>query len=311
MCNYFETKGIDDKTNVLFNLLAEISFPLLYFVSISYISVFFQSAKVSFLIFNSVIYLYFGFIIVKYAKFIPTIYENSLWIVALNVLIVIAFISHLATNLSANFDHVPGVLDAFVFVLQNSVKYVFFIIFFRSIRYIVDQNKHRFGFAGIILRGLYPTLYYLYMAVIVTFLWLIVIVKLNYPYFVGILSVLVVITVLALAKTYLLPLFNLNRKSNEIYIGSNSGLSQSLQTLIILACGWAFYNVSLKYFKLEVIVNYMSNRYLIITVLVEIPYFSLISDAFSFLVLFTLIGLLKNLFSFYETSKLTSRLRTP
>jgi hypothetical protein len=64
-----------------------------------------------------------------------------------------------------------------------------------------------------------------------------------------------------------------------------------------------------KYFGFGRIVNYLSNKHLIITELVEISYFPLISDAFMFLVLFTLLGLLKNLLSFYETSKLTNRLR--
>jgi len=265
--------------------------------------------RVSFLIFNSFIYLYFGFIIVKYSKNIPTIHQNSLWIITLYALIVIASISHLFTNLSLNFYDSQTLLNTFLFVLENSVKYVFFIILFRSIRHIIDINHTKFGFIGRILKNLFPFIYFIYLVVIITLLWLIVIVKLNYTYFMGVLSVVVVFTIFALAKTYIVPLFKRKSKADEIYIGSYHGLNKSLQTLIILGAGWAFYNISLKYFKFGYVVNYLSKKYLIITDLVEISYFSLISDAFLFLVLLSLIGLLKNLVSLYETSKSINKLR--
>jgi len=304
LLNYFKADdGQDSKSHTLRDLLLEISIPLIYFVLLKYISSHFQNVRVSFLLFNSFIYLYFGFIIVKYAKNIPTIYENPMWVKALYALVVIAAISHLFVNLSVNFYNIQELLNPLMFILENSVKYVFFIIFFRGIRYLIDRNQAKFGVAGIILNQLYPIMYFLYMAMIITFLWLIIIVKLNYTYFMGVLSVVVVFTIFALAKTYIVPLFKRKSKADEIYIGSYHCLNKSLQTLIILGAGWAFYNISLKYFKFEYVVNYLSNKYLIITDLVEISYFSLIYDAFLFLVLLSLIGLLKNLVSLYETSK--------
>ena len=183
--------------------------------------------------------------------------------------------------------------------------YVFFIIFFRGIWYLIDRNQAKFGVAGIILNQLYPIMYFLYMAMFVTLLWLIVIVKLNYSIFIGLLSIVVFLTIIALAKSYITPLFK--SKSDE-YSRSYQGLNQSLLTMVILFTVWAFYNISLKYFKFEYVVNYLSKKYLIITDLVEISYFSLIYDAFLFLVLLSLIGLLKNLVSLYETSKAINNL---
>ncbi len=307
LLNYFKADdGQDSKSHTLRDLLLEISIPLIYFVLLKYISSHFQNVRVSFLLFNSFIYLYFGFIIVKYAKNIPTIYENPMWAKALYVLVVIAAISHLFVNLSVNFYNMQELLNTLMFILENSVKYVFFIIFFRGIRYLIDRNQAKFGVAGIILNKLYPIMYFLYMAMFITFLWLIVIVKLNYTYFMGVLSVVVVFTIFALAKSYITPLFK--SKSDE-YSRSYQGLNQSLLTMVILFTVWAFYNISLKYFKFGYVVNYLSKKYLIITDLVEISYFSLIYDAFLFLVLLSLIGLLKNLVSLYETSKSINNLR--
>ncbi len=306
LSNYFETKKHDSKSNTFFNLLIEISFPLFYFGLLNYISCHFQNVRVSFLIFNSFIYLYFGFIIVKYSKNIPSIHENSLWIITLYVLIVIASISHLFTNLSLNFYDSQTLLNTFLFVLENSVKYVFFIILFRSIRHIIDLNHKKFGFTGRILKNIFPFMYFIYLVVIINVLWLIVIVKLNYSIFIGLLSIVVFLTIFALAKSYITPL--IKRKSDE-YSRSYQGLDQSLLTMVILFTVWAFYNISLKYFKFGYVVNYLNKKHLIITDLVEISYFSLIYDAFLFLVLLSLIGLLKNLVSLYETSKSINNLR--
>jgi len=197
-------------------------------------------------------------------------------------------------------------LNSLMFILENSVKYVFFIIFFRGIRYLIDRNQAKFGVAGIILNKLYPIMYFLYMAMFVTLLWLIVIVKLNYSYFVGIVSVVVLITVFALIRAYILPVL---KRSQGNYGGSYNRLSQSLQIVAILIAAWSVYNISIKHFKFDLIVKYMSEKYLIITDLVEISYFSLISDAFVFLMFVSLIGLLKNMITFYETSKSFNRLR--
>jgi len=301
LLNYFKADdGQDSESHTLRDLLLEISIPLIYFVLLKYISSHFQNVRVSFLLFNSFIYLYFGFIIVNYAKNIPTIYENHIWVKALYVLVVIAAIAHLFVNLAVNFYNMQELLNSLMFILENSVKYVFFIIFFRGIRYLIDRNQAKFGVAGIILNKLYPIMYFLYMAMFVTLLWLIVIVKLNYSYFVGIVSVVVLITVFALVSAYILPVL---KRSQGNYGGSYNRLSQSLQIVAILIAAWSVYNISIKHFKFDLIVKYMSEKYLIITDLVEISYFSLISDAFLFLVLITLIGLLKNLVSLYETTK--------
>ena len=206
LLNYFKADdGQDSESHTLRDLLLEISIPLIYFVLLKYISSHFLNVRVSFLLFNSFIYLYFGLMIVKYAKNIPTIYENHMWVKALYVLVVIAAISHLFVNLSVNFYNMQELLNSLMFILENSVKYVFFIIFFRGIRYLIDRNQAKFGVAGIILNKLYPIMYFLYMATFVTLLWLIVIVKLNYSYFVGIVSLVVLITVFALVRAYILP----------------------------------------------------------------------------------------------------------
>lgn len=307
LLNYFKADdGQDSKSDTLRDLLLEISIPLIYFVLLKYISSHFQNVRVSFLLFNSFIYLYFGFIIVNYAKNIPTIYENHIWVKALYVLVVIAAIAHLFVNLAVNFYNMQELLNSLMFILENSVKYVFFIIFFRGIRYLIDRNQAKFGVAGIILNKLYPIMYFLYMAMFVTLLWLIVIVKLNYSYFVGIVSVVVLITVFALIRAYILPVL---KRSQGNYGGSYNRLSQSLQIVAILIAAWSVYNISIKHFKFDLIVKYMSEKYLIITDLVEISYFSLISDAFVFLMFVSLIGLLKNMITFYETSKSFNRLR--
>ncbi|MCH7927341.1 MAG: hypothetical protein IID03_05065 [Candidatus Dadabacteria bacterium] len=171
---------------------------------------------------------------------------------------------------------------------------------------MIDLNHTKFGITGRKLKNIYPFMYFIYLVVIINILWLIVIVKLNYSIFIGLLSIVVFLTIFALAKSYITPLFK--SKSDE-YSRSYQGLNQSLLTVVVLFTVWAFYNISLKYFKFEYVVNYLSKKYLIITDLVEISYFSLIYDAFLFLVLLSLIGLLKNLVSWYETSKSINNLR--
>ncbi len=257
--------------------------------------------------FNSFIYLYLGFVIVKYAKTIPTIADNKLCIIALNILIVIAAVSHLLINLSLNLDSTSQVSGAFVFMFETSVNYVFFIIFFRTIRYLFETNRDSLGFMKIPLNSIYPTMYYLYIGLISALLWIIVITKLNSNYFVGILSVLIAITLSLLMKSYLAPIFQTKYDDGRVSFSPDHGLSGSLQTLIILGGGWAFYNIGLKYFDLGSLVGYVSNKHIIVTDLVKISHFSFITDAFTFLLLFALIGLLKNLHSFYESNKTINR----
>ncbi len=229
-----------------------------------------------------------------------------MWVMALNFLIVMAAVSHLFINLSLNFYHMQKLLSSLMFVLENSVKYVFFIVFFRVVKYIIEENKESFGVVSKIFKEIYPFMYYLYLAVFIAFAWLIVIVKLNYSNFIGILSVLIVVTVFVIARAYVFPMFS---RSPDIYRTSYKGLNEALQTIFILSAVLAFYIISLKYFGLEQVVNYFSRKHLIITDFVEISYFSLIQDAFLFLVLISLIGLLKNLWTFYETGKALHRLR--
>ncbi len=257
LCNYFEARKSVDKTDMLYNLLAEISFPLLYFISLSFISSQFQNVKVSFLFFNSFIYIYFGLILIKYSKHIPTISENKWWVYALNVLIVIASASHLLTNLTANFYDSQILLNVFIFMLENSVKYIFFIIFFRTLSYMFAQNKHRFGFPAVILSSLYPIIYYLYTALFVCLIWLMVIIKLNYSYFIGILSVLIIFTIFMIARRHIFPLFQFKHRENNLNTTTYDNLYQSLQSVGILGLGWAFYNILTfppiigPYFKLD------------------------------------------------------------
>ncbi len=45
VCNYFEVKKRDDKLNVLYSLLAEISLPILYFACLRYLSPHFKITR--------------------------------------------------------------------------------------------------------------------------------------------------------------------------------------------------------------------------------------------------------------------------
>jgi small-conductance mechanosensitive channel len=276
--------------------LNDLVFPFLYLLitSIAGISL---KGRFSLILFNSIAYFYIGFFIIRnLLKLLNILY--LVWSVFSYALLLLSIASLSLLDLNDSFFKNTQIQDVCFLAFKVSLILLTYIFLFKGIKSIINLIPEVLYLSRQILENLIP--FFLIIYFIVSLLWVLKVIQFSSSFFIGIVLSLisfVVYTFLrAYFRTYISPKIE---KQENVY----PGLLESIRLLLTLILIFVLYKIFKPFFNLDVLINSLSNIYVIKTDIVGISLFSLISAIFGFVILFLFVSILKHVAYFYYIRK--------
>ena len=272
-----------------FLFLIDLIFPIIFLTFVVYIAPVILSDKVSLIVFKSIGQLYFALFFVKHLIKLKS-FNYVPWGVLIYVLSIICVFAYLVLNLNANFSDNTETHEFFLIVLKISLMLLFYIFFYRGTRHLAGFISEKRALALRLVENLIPFISVLFL--IVSVLWLLEIIHISSSIFRGLVLCIIIILVYAFLRAYCTA-----RLAAKIFDQRESyfELLDKLRLLLKLLLIFGLYKVFLNFFNFGHIVIYLESFFILKTDLVKISFFSAISSVYLFLILFSLIGITKNL----------------
>ena len=272
-----------------FLFLIDLIFPTIFLTFVKYIAPVILSDKVNLILFKSIGQLYFAFFFVRNLIKLES-FKYMPWGVLIYVLSFISVFAYLILNLNLNFSNNTETHKFFLIVLKISLMLLFYIFFYRGTRHLAGFISEKRVLAYRLVENLIPFISVLFF--IVSVLWLFEIIHISSSIFRGLVLCIIIILVYAFLRAYCTAqLASKIFYQRESYVELLNKLRLMLKLLLILG----LYKVFLNFFNFGYFVNYLEVLFILKTDLVKISFFSAISSVYLFLILFSLIGIFKNL----------------
>jgi potassium-dependent mechanosensitive channel len=169
--------------------------------------------------------------------------------------------------------------------------YVILFMGLKSIREIIPEKLH-------ITKGILDNFINILSVIyfIVAALWVLKLMGFASSYVSGVVLCFIVITIYAFIKTYIATYL-----SPKITVQEEryKGLSNNISYFLTLILGYSLFKIFEVFFNLGFAIHYLSNLYIVKTDLFGISLFSAITGIFTFLVLLSLVGILKHWVYYY------------
>jgi small-conductance mechanosensitive channel len=276
--------------------LNDLVFPFLY-ILITNIAGISLKGKFTLILFNSIAYFYIGFFIIRNLLKLLNI-RNLLWSVFSYALLLLSIASLSLLNLNDSFFKNTQIHDVFFLVFKVSLILLTYIFLFKAIKSIINLIPEVLYLSRQILENLIP--FFLMIYFIVSLLWVLKVIQFSSSFFIGIVLSLIAFVVYtflrAYFRTYISPKIE---KQENLY----PGLLESIRLLLTLILIFVLYKIFKPFFNLDVLINSLSNIYVIKTDIVGISLVSVISAIFGFVILFLFLSILKHMAYFYYIRK--------
>lgn len=272
-----------------FLFIIDLLFPLIFLAFVLYIAPEVLSDKVSQILFNAIGQLYFAFFFIRNLIKLKS-FEYIPWGVLIYVLSIISVFAYLVLNLNASFSNNAETNEFFLIVLKISLMLLFYTFFYRSTGNLTGYISDKRILAQRLVENLIPFISVLFL--IVSVLWLLEIIHISSNIFRGLVLCIIIILVYAFLRAY-----STAQLATKIFSQSESYLEllSKLQLLLKLLLVYGLYKIFLTFFNFGYFVHYLQSLFILKTDLVKISFFSAISSVFLFLILFSLIGVFKNI----------------
>ncbi len=272
-----------------FLFLIDLVFPIIFLSFILYITPLFLTAKFSLILFKSVAYLYFAFFFIRNLIKIGS-FRYIPWGLLIYVLTIFSVFAYLILSLNTNFSNNAETHEFFLIVLKICLILLFYTFFFRGTRYLAGLISEQRALAHRIIENLIPFISFLFL--VVSVLWLLQIINISSNIFTGLILCTIIILVYAFLRAY-----STAQLATKIFYQRESyvELLNKLRLMLKLLLMFGLYKVFLNFFNFGYFVNYLEALFILKTDLVKISFFSAISSVYLFLILFSLIGITKNL----------------
>lgn len=285
----FRIDILDYAKEKYFLFLNDLVFPLLYLVVVLYIAPRFLEGKISLIFYNSIAYFYISYYVIKYLIKIRT-FDFIPWGITLYILTVFSVLDHLIINLNDRFSGSSETYDFFLLLLKICLIFVFYIAIFRGIKFLLSLIPEALKLTRRIFENILPILLVLFLSI--SALWLLNIISFSSQIFTGLILSTFIILVYAFlraysASYYISKIFD-HRETYEDLLNS---IRLSLTLLLV----YGLYNIFINFFNFDYLINFAESLYILKTDLVKISFFSALSSIYLFLILFSLIGVVKNL----------------
>jgi small-conductance mechanosensitive channel len=272
-----------------FLFLIDLIFPIIFLVFVLYIAPLFLTGTFSLILFKSVGYLYIAFFFIRNLIKLGS-FQYIPWGLLIYVLSIFSVFANLVLNVNSAFSNNTETHEFFLIVLKISLILLFYIFFFRGIRYLAGFISEKRALAHRIIENLVPFISVLFL--VVSVLWLLRIIHISSNIFTGLVLCTIIILVYAFLRAYCTA-----RLATKIFYQRESyvELLDKLRLMLKLLLIFGLYKVFLNFFNFGYFVNYLESFFILKTDLVKVSFFSAISSVFLFLILFSLIGIFKNL----------------
>ncbi len=285
-----------EKNKSLILLLNDLVFPGLYLIII-YIAKDVSRGAVSLIIFNSIAFLYLGYMLFR-NLLRPLSLDNLPWNLSSYILLLIATLGLALLNLNDKYFVSPELEEVFLLIFKASVIALIYIILFRGLRSIREIIPEKLDITKGVLDNVISILSVIY--IIIAALWVLKLPGFASSYITGVVLCFVAITFYAFVKTYITTyLIPKIEEREERY----QGLSNNINLFLTLILAYVLFKVFEVFFYIGFAVNYLSNLYIIKTDLFGISLFSAISTIFSFVILLSLVVIAKHWVYYYYISR--------
>jgi len=285
----FRIDILDYAKEKYFLFLNDLVFPLLYLVVVLYIAPRFLEGEISLIFYNSIAYLYISYYVIKYLIKIRT-FDFIPWGITLYILTVFSVLDHLIININDRFSGSSETYDFFLLLLKICLIFVFYIAIFRGIKFLLSLIPEALKLTRRIFENILPILLVLFLSI--SALWLLNIISFSSQIFTGLILSTFIILVYAFLRAYSAS-FYLSKifDHRETYEDLLNSIRLSLTLLLV----YGLYNIFINFFNFDYLINFAESLYILKTDLVKISFFSALSSIYLFLILFSLIGVVKNL----------------
>jgi len=285
----FRIDILDYAKEKYFLFLNDLVFPLLYLVVVLYIAPRFLEGEISLIFYNSIAYLYISYYVIKYLIKIRT-FDFIPWGITLYILTVFSVLDHLIININDRFSGSSETYDFFLLLLKICLIFVFYIAIFRGIKFLLSLIPEALKLTRRIFENILPILLVLFLSI--SALWLLNIISFSSQIFTGLILSTFIILVYAFLRAYSAS-FYLSKifDHRETYEDLLNSIRLSLKLLLV----YGLYNIFINFFNFDYLINFAESLYILKTDLVKISFFSALSSIYLFLILFSLIGVVKNL----------------
>ena len=285
-----------EKNKSLILLLNDLVFPGLYLIII-YIAKDVSRGAVSLIIFNSIAFLYLGYMLFR-NLLRPLSLDNLPWNLSSYILLLIATVGLALLNLNHKYFVSPELEEVLLLVFKASVIALIYIILFRGLRSIREIIPEKLDITKGVLDNFISILSVIY--IIIAALWVLKLLGFASSYITGVVLCFVAITFYAFVKTYITTyLIPKIEEQEQRY----QGLSNNINLFLTLILVYALFKVFEVFFNIGFAVNYLSNLYIIKTDLFGISLFSAISTIFTFVILLSLVVIVKHWVYYYYISR--------
>jgi len=269
--------------------LNDLVFPLLYLIVVFYIAPRVLKGEIALIFYNSIAYFYISYYVIKYLIKIKT-FDFIPWGITLYILTIFSVLDHLIINLSNRFSGSSETHDFFLLILKICLIFVFYIAIFRGIKYLLSLIPEALELTRRFFDNILPILLVLFL--VISALWLLDIISFSSQIFTGLILSIFIILVYAFLRAYCTS-FYLSKifHHREIY----EDLLNSIRLFLKLLLVYGLYKVFINFFNFDYLINFIESLYILKTDLVKISFFSAVSSIYLFLILFALIGIVKNL----------------
>ncbi len=272
-----------------FLFLIDLIFPIIFLIFIVYVAPLFLTGEFSLILLKSVAYLYLAFFFIRNLiklgsfKYIP-------WGLLIYVLTIFSVFAYLILSLNTSFSNNAETHEFFLIVLKICLILLFYTFFFRGTRYLAGLISEKRALAHRIIENLIPFISFLFL--VVSVLWLLQIINISSNIFTGLILCTIIILVYAFLRAYCT-----SQLASKIFYQRESyvELLNKLRLMLKLLLIFGLYKVFLNFFNFGYFVNFLESLFILKTDLVKISFFSAISSVYLFLILFSLIGITKNL----------------
>jgi small-conductance mechanosensitive channel len=285
-----------EKNKSLILLLNDLVFPGLYLIII-YIAKDVSRGAVSLIIFNSIAFLYFGYMLFR-NLLRPLSLDNLPWNLSSYILLLIATLGLALLNLNDKYFASPELEEVLLLIFKTSVIALIYIILFRGLRSIREIIPEKLDITKGVLDNFVSILSVIY--IIIAALWVLKLLGFASSYISGVVLCFVAITFYAFVKTYIATYLTPKIEEQE---QRYQGLSNNINFFLTLILVYVLFKVFEVFFNIGFAVHYLSNLYIIKTDLFGISLFSAITGIFTFLVLLSLVGILKHWVYYYYISR--------